>query len=228
MLAGAIFVFSDGINVIAQEAIQLVNPSFEGEPGVGKVNTVVHINHPPSAVDGWTDCASVAFLGRTGPDIHPHPLGWQVTMQPMEGNTYLGMVVREDETYEYVSQRLAHPLEKRECYEISIYLAKSPVYMGKREAITRPGGGLTYSDPYLTPAILRIWGSNVSCELGELLAQSQEIVNNEWMDYSFILRPRLSHQFIILEATYSPDSSLAYNGHILLDNCSLVFPVPCE
>ena len=84
------------------EPIALTNPSFEGTAAEGSVNG----NLP----NGWYDCG---FPGETVPDIHPKegPGAFQVTREAFHGRTYIGMVVRENETWEMISQRLSGALQ---------------------------------------------------------------------------------------------------------------------
>ena len=74
------------------ETIELVNPSFEGIPSAG------------ANFAGWSDCAKYVFPNESPPDIQPFPgLAWSVTYEPTHGQTYLGLVVRDDDTWEFIS-----------------------------------------------------------------------------------------------------------------------------
>ena len=66
--------------------IYLTNASFEGEPQDATVPT------------GWFACE----LGTT-PDILPG--FWGVYSESSEGETYLGLITREDGTFESIGQR---------------------------------------------------------------------------------------------------------------------------
>ena len=66
--------------------IKLLNPSFEDIPRNSR------------APMGWTNCG---FPAETPPDVHPDPMNqFQVGMTPQNGSTYLGMVVRDNDTWE--------------------------------------------------------------------------------------------------------------------------------
>ena len=71
-------------------AIELKNPSFEDQPAISQV---------PS---GWTPCG---FPEETPPDTHPGN-AFGVKMPTNDGKTYLGMVVRDNDTWEGVTQPL--------------------------------------------------------------------------------------------------------------------------
>jgi hypothetical protein len=84
--------------VDAQEIIRLTNPSFE-DTGHSR---------PPT---GWKDCGSFMFPGESPPDVQPSG-SWHVYKPATDGDTYLGMVVRENDTWEAVSQALSGALQK--------------------------------------------------------------------------------------------------------------------
>ena len=199
-------------NLFGQDApIVIVNPSFEGIPGEGSLNGALP--------RGWYDCG---FPGETVPDIHPKDGGaFQVTKEPFEGNTYIGMVVRENDTWERISQRLSAPLEGGKCYEFSLSLCRSELYVSP----SRVDGAMKN---YTTPAKLRIWGGSSYCEREELLAESSLVVNTRWLKYAFRFEPSQTHNFIVFEVFYKTPTPFPYNGNILLDDASNIFPVLCK
>lgn len=194
------------------EPIVLINPSFEGVPAEGSVNGAMP--------NGWYDCG---FPGETVPDIHPKEGAgaFQVTKEAFHGKTYIGMVVRENETWEMVSQRLSSPLKAGKCYEFSISLCRSELYVSP----SRLDG--EYKN-YTTPAKLRIWGGSGYCNRAELLAESALVVNTRWLTYNFRFEPKQAYSYIVFEAFYKTPTPFPYNGNILLDNASAIIPVPCD
>ncbi len=195
-----------------EEPIKLVNPSFEGIPGEGGNG-----NRLP---DGWYDCG---FPGETPPDVHPKDgLGaFQVTKAPFHGKTYIGLVVRENDTWEMVSQRLSGSLVAGKCYEFSMSLTRSEVYMSlSRVSNTEVN--------YAAPVKLRIWGGSSYCNRTELLAESSLVVNTRWLAYNFRFEPKQTHTYIIFEAFYKTPTPFPYNGNLLIDNASDIIPVPCS
>ncbi|TAK31747.1 MAG: OmpA family protein [Saprospiraceae bacterium] len=196
------------------KAIVLTNPSFEGVPTDGTLFGVL-----PA---GWYDCG---FSGETVPDIHPQVGGgaFRVKKPPYHGNTYLGMVVRENDTWEMVTQRLAMaPLDGGKCYEFSMYLSKSELYVSPSRVDEQKVVN------YTKPAKLRIWGGSEYCNRDELLAESDLINNTEWRKYNFRFEPKRTHTHLVFEAFYQTPTLMPYNGNILLDNCSAIVPVPCD
>ena len=199
--------------LLAQEnngPITLVNPSFEGIPALG--------DEP----NGWMDCG---FPGESKVDVHPVPNSqFRVEKLSQHGDTYMGMVVRDNETYERVSQRLIRPMEGGKCYEFSMYLARSVIY----ESVGRAGATKGKPMNYNQPAVLRIWGGNGYCRSSELLAETSPIEQSRWLEYNFRFEPKASHTYIMFEAFYKTPVLVPYSGNILLDNCSAILPVPCD
>ncbi len=194
------------------KTISLKNPSFEDIPHLGKMGT--------SGPEGWFDCG---FDGETAPDIHPDPHGmgfFEVTKTPSNGKTYVGMVVRDNKTWEAIGQRLSSPLIGGQCYEMSIDLARSERYysisrMSKQEV------------NYKRAAVLRVFGSNRSCGNLELLDETEPVKSHQWRTYNLRLEPARNYTYILLQVFYKT-SPFEYNGNMLLDNVSKIVPVPCD
>ena len=132
---------------LAQQAIVLDNPSFEGKPGSSRVP------------EGWSSCGPA---GETDPDIQPGFFG--CTLKAAEGSSFVGMVTRDNYTWESLSQKLPAPLDSgipgwretpsRACYscvsdafscrcssETSGYAARDGVSRQPGLAPARPGTG---------------------------------------------------------------------------------------
>jgi len=191
-----------------QPPITLVNPSFEDLPRAGK------------APRGWYDCGRMNFPLETPPDTHPSGQ-FLVQTQPQDGGSYLGLVVRENDSWESVSQRLSRPLTPDMCYDFAIHLARSQYYQSKLRD--------TKIDVNFTaPLKLRIWGGNGYCNKAELLAESKLIINHNWKNYSFEFKPKQRHSYIIIEAFFKTPAIRPPNGNILLDNASAIIPRNCN
>lgn len=188
-----------------EEPITLTNPSFEDFARSSKEPR------------GWYDCG---FPGETPPDVQPSG-GFEVFKPAFDGATYLGMVVRDNDTWESVSQRLSRPLEGNKCYTFSLQLCRSELYV----SVSRTTDN---SANYTTPAKVRIWGGNDYCDKKEMLAETPLIVNTRWLKYDFRFEPKRNYSFIIIEAFYKTPTLFPYNGNVLLDDASPIQPVPCE
>ena len=146
--------FSLGVFAQKSESISLRNPSFEDFYRAG---------HPPR---GWFDCGA---SGETPPDIHPgEPPLFGVRTLPADGNTYLGMVVRDNDTKESIGQQLSSPLLAGHTYRFSIQLTQSEWYISRSRMTNKETN-------YTTPVVLRIYGGQSLCDRQELLAESPPI-----------------------------------------------------
>ncbi len=200
------------LSLLAQKEapILLTNPSFEDAAHIGIVGG--------SGPSGWYDCPSKG--GESAPDVQPG--FWKVTRAPSNGSTYVGLVVRDRESWEGIGQRLTRQLEINQCYEFSLDLCKSETYMSPT----------TTSDPvevpFGTPAKIIIWGGNGYCDKAEVLAQSTIITHTRWITYNFRLNPHKgNYSFIMIEAYYKTPVLFPYNGHVLIDNASAIKPIVC-
>ena len=188
----------------AQETIKLLNPSFEDMPRKG--------GEYSAAIKGWHDCGLAKFPGETPPDIHPLPTyAWEVSKTAYDGQTFLGMVTRYNDTYESLSQALSVPLQAGVCYNFTAFISKSEMY---KSATSRYPDKL---ENFVKPAVLLIWGGNSFCDKAELLGESPAVTNSAWKQYKFLFHPQRTYKYITIEAFYKTPILEAYNGHILLD-----------
>ena len=169
---------------------------------------------------GWQDCG---FPGETAVDVQPDPMNqFQVRKAPQNGNTYLGMVVRDNDTWERVSQQLSSPMVAEQCYEMRIHLARSEVYL----SLSRINDNQRAN--YITPAKLRIWGGFDDCDQAELIGETSLVTNYRWLEYIVKLEPSQNYTHVVFEAFYNTPTLFPYNGNVLLDNASALVPIPCE
>lgn len=186
------------------QTVHLKNPSFEDTPSAGR------------APSGWVDCG---HAGESPPDIQPNG-GFNVTKSAYKGSTYLGLVTRDNNTWERVAQRLSTPLRGGQCYQFSLSLACSDVYISSTR---KNPNNLVNFDRGVT---LRIWGGSAFCSYDELLATSPEVKHSDWKSYNLELNPTKNYKYICLEAYYKKPVFVPYNGNILVDNASDFSP--CE
>ena len=145
LLTGVFFFASISDSTAQMDTIRLTNPSFEDFPQQGKLN-----GRGPR---GWSDCG---FPSETAPDVQPSPdpdnAFFDVTQASYDGNTYMGMVVRKNDTWEAVGQRLRTPLKAKQCYQFSLYLSKSDKYIS---STLIPGVMADHKEPVKTPDLGR-------------------------------------------------------------------------
>ena len=166
--------------------ILIDNASFEGTPADATMPA------------GW-------FAGSPGttPDILPGY--WGVYNDPEDGDSYVGMITRQDGSYESISQRLSGKIEKGNCYSMSMNLAFSDNYTG-----------------YNNPIMLRVWISDIKNKRQQLIYTSPKIKSEEWKKYDFNFTPESDKYYIILEAHIS-DDPISHKGNILIDKISPIF-----
>ncbi len=204
--------------IYAQETISLQNASFEDIPRKGGTFS--------SPIKGWHDCAQARFPGETPPDIHPVPgTAWAVSKTPYDGLTFLGMVTRQNDSYESLSQALTSPIKGGVCYSFEAFISRSELY---KSATSRTQQlGTQELENFVRPAVLQIWGGNSFCDKAELLGESPAVSNTEWKQYKFLFQPQRTYKYITLEAFYKTPILEAYNGHVLVDGLSEIKPVDC-
>lgn len=207
MIVGFVFlVMPNAATLLAQSGvITLNNPSFEDLP------------RHSSAPQYWSDCG---FPNESPPDVHPDFV-FAVSKPAFDGNTYLGMVTRDNDTYERVGQQLNKPLQRGICYEFSIKLARSLSYLSiSRETNVQAN--------YTSPVKLRIWGGFGHCDRKQLLGESPLVNNPDWQEYFFKLEPDAAYTHIVLEAYYKTPTLFPTNGNLLVDDASTLVPMGCS
>ncbi len=190
--------------------INLSNPSFEDAPRAGVKGG--------AAPTGWYDCGPQT---ETSPDIQPGFFG--VVKPASNGSTYIGLVVRDNETYESVAQRLPQPIMAGSCYEWNIDLCRADEY--KSQTSSSAGKDLSFA----SAVQVRVWGGNGFCDRQELLYTTPYVVNTRWMGYLIPLKPKkANYSFIIIEAYFKTPMLFPYNGNVLIDNASSIKQMPCD
>lgn len=193
--------------LFAQEVVYLKNPSFEDVPKYGAV---------PGA---WRNCA---FNHESPPDIHPIENGrFGVKQQPIDGDTYIGLVARDNNTTESLGQQLLSPLKGGQCYSLNMMLCRSEKLMSRSRAT---GEIVNFS----CPITLRIWGGLSPCGKKVQLAVSPEVDHTDWKNYSFHFQSAEDLTWLLFEANYSDGTTQPCNGNILIDNASAIIPVSCD
>jgi outer membrane protein OmpA-like peptidoglycan-associated protein len=131
------------------------------------------------------------------------------------------MVVRDNDTWEKVSQRLSRPFTPDQCYRFSIYLARSLMYVSLSRSSSTTAN-------YITPTKLRIWAGYGPCDKRAFLAESPLIEHESWREYNFKLKPDAAYTHIVIEVFYQTPTLFPYNGNILVDNASDITPMNCD
>jgi len=207
LVRNSIFIIflSFGNTTFAQDTIHLQNPSFERDRPIKNII--------PQA---WKSCG---WRHESPPDVHSKmTTHYQVRHHPQKGKNFLGLVVRSNFTKEAIAQKLEQPLKKNKTYQMSLHVAKAEKLISK-DSKTRQKSN------YTTPAVIRLWGINHKCETQELLFESNPIDSPEWKKLEIEFIPKMQHKHLMIEAFFSKIKDEPYNGHILLDNISLIIEI---
>ena len=200
----------------SQDVIEIKNPSFEGEATQGGIEREWELEF-------WWDCG---FKGQTPPDIHSSNKGFfGVSAQPKHGKTFLGLVTRENNTYECVSQNIENPLQKHMTYIIQMALCRSDIYKSQLSNYRNNDNNNDKLYNLIKPIVVQIWGGNENNDQLELLAESLPIKNTAWSTYEFNLKPTFNQSLIEIRAYYAPLTNEPYNGNVLIDNLSDIYRI---
>jgi hypothetical protein len=172
--------FSGFLFAAQGQIIEIANSSFEGEP------------QDATVPQGWMACKE-----GTTPDILPGY--WGVYLEPSDGDTYVGLITRQNNTWESIGQRLPDPLRKGDCYTFSLDLAHSDTYSG-----------------YNSPLKIRIWVSKLKCQKDQLVFESPLIEHLDWKTYTVKFTPKTEYRYILIEAFHT-EEPFQYKGNILID-----------
>ncbi len=187
------------LKITAQQTFTLKNPSFEQDkPNAGQTPT------------GWLNLGASS---ETPSDIQPG--AFEVEMKAQDGKVYVGLTVRDNNTWEGIGQRLNGWLQKDSTYTLSVWLARSPVLMSTSKATNLPSN-------YNSPTVLKIWGINSISNQEELLAESEAIGHSKWTLYTFTLKPLVANFDEIDLMAYYARGFEQKNGNLLIDNCSAI------
>jgi len=163
--------------------IQLNNPSFEDTPS------------DATTPMGWFECEEY-----TTPDIMPGY--WGVYNEASEGETFVGMITRENGTFESIGQRLSHTMKADICHTISLDLAHSDSYSGYNKSIK-----------------LRVWIASEKCGEHQMVFESPLIEDIDWKTFEIEFTPEKDARYIMIEAFFK-EGRFKRKGNILIDNIS--------
>ncbi len=201
---------------IAAQAQQIfwINPSFEDPDGAGQ------------APSGWNGC-EVIF--NSPPDIQPGH--FDCTLRASDGKTYVGMVIRDDLSWEGISQKMSVPLDSGQWYGFSVDLAKSKYYtsLSKVERVIDKKTGERSVQPSSRPvllnynddAVFQLWGGYSECDMLVLLSETGPVSHLDWKRYQIGYRHDLPKPLthLVLQAYFTEEDRCVWaHGNLLMDN----------
>ncbi len=178
------------------------NPGFEDKPARSS---------PPK---GWYTCG---LAGYSPPDVQPIP-DFGPQLAPFEGQSYVGMVVRDDYSWECLGQELPVPLMPGQAYVLQVQLAKPEAYRNFSISTGEPSN-------YTQPVSLLLWGAYRPGDREALLRQSPPIQDGNWRRYSLKFQVQEPFTHLMLEAYFINDEVEPYNGSLLMDDLSHIVPL---
>jgi hypothetical protein len=220
------FVVFISLETLAQDTIFIMNPSFEGVPKKGgllskeeqsKISSKKNKLYTSFDMEGWKDCGCEYC---TPPDIHPDSF-WGNTLEPADGKTYLGLVARDNDTFEAVGQELSAPLLPGICYCMDIYVAKAENYWSNS-----PTTGVKMN--FNSSLVLELFGGDDLCSEKSLLTTSSLIRNSEWNQIKMCFKPKDKMNYLTIQARWKRPFLQSYNGNVLIDGMSHIYSVDCE
>lgn len=206
-----LFLFLVSFSMLNAQAdtVKFINPGLEGEQSMGGSSDFY--------LNGWIDCGDRYFIRESPPDIHPNGY-WGVKKDPAEGKTYLGMVTRDNGSYEIVSAKLNSKLLAGHEYEFSVYLAMSEVYISRTRMTNKEAN-------YYQPVVLVVYGNPFKCKNDEFLFETDPVENTEWKKYTIRIKPKNDCKYLTLAAEFIKGTLIPYNGHILIDGLSTIVKI---
>jgi hypothetical protein len=186
--------------------INIENPSYEGYPS------------PSATAEGWFFCGSER---ETPPDIQPGSFG--VKNEAKDGNTYAGIVTRDNGTFESLKFNLSEPTKKEQCYEWTFFISQSKDY----ESISRK---TLRNVMFIYPVNIVIYGTKNkrNCEKLEVLVRYDSIYNvDKWTKLKVRFKTEKAYNSIVI-SVQSLDLSKPRNGHVLLDYFHPIIELDCE
>ena len=178
------------------DTIYIMEPSFED---VSDENEAYY----------WTNCGDAKEL--IFPIFNNGDEQFDVTAKSFEGDYFIGLVVRENGTTEGLSQYLHEPLLAGKIYHFSVLLQAPEVF--------------TYhTTDFAHPIVFEVYGSSDACSLDELLAFTEPVTKQEWMQFDFTLEPTEDFNWLTLRVGFM-DNQEPYNGSVLMDYVSDIIEI---
>lgn len=191
-------------SIAGQEVIRLLNPSFEFDSP----------NQPGQLPMFWENFGSAS---ESPPDLQPG--FFECEVEPFDGHTSVGLVVRDNGTVEAIGQKLEKPLTAGHVYHLSVALMRSPKYFSQSR---KTGAYVNFNEP----VALMIYGiGQENAENAIVLAKSEMIANEFWEVHHFDLRiTEFDCHSLVFRAAY-PNKDAFCNGNLMIDRISDIVSV---
>jgi hypothetical protein len=163
----------------------------------------------------WVNCGDVHS---SLVDIHGYREKYfQVSQKANHGKNFVGMITRNDGTFEAIGQYLNNSLDAGYTYSFSLFVCRSQQYMSMSR-LTRK------VENFNKPAVLQIYGGK-DCNNSNLLISTTTIEHTNWAEYVFVFDVEEEVEFILIEAYYDNLAAFSYDGNLLIDNISPIYKI---
>jgi hypothetical protein len=184
----------------SQTELPLRNASFElGKPGYSTLP------------NQWIDCG---FANESPIDIHSQDTDYfRVESTAAAGYHFIGLVARDNYSWEGIGQQLEYPLQAGKWHTLSFSAKQSKFYISLSRQYSRETN-------YDGALVLFLWASDTACVQQELLGISPVLDYEDWTAVQLSFVPSQDFEYIWFEVCYEDPEGTPYNGHVLLDDFS--------
>jgi len=152
------------------------------------------------------------------PELHfSDEINWGFKHPASEGNKYISLVTRDDESYEVIGQKLTSPLENDSSYMMSFDIRFDDRY---KSGLKNSNGAEVYFDTYVC---LKITISMESDYINQTIFLSPPIKNRDWKQINFQFVPDRDYDVIKFEAVNN--TGVIDNGNLMIDNLSNIYKI---
>ncbi len=208
-------------SIVAQDLIKIKNGSFEDITASETDNMIVH-----NVANNWK--SGNYFRGESPVTIHtPDQVMFGVVNEAYDGDVFVSMVTRMNETWEGISQEFSEASKKDQKYTMTMTLAKSVKMFSAMSNVINIDEN-EFSNGNAKSVVVNVWMDREYCDQrpnkhGQLIWTSPPIDHNEWKDYTFQFIPNNNHKWIFIEVYFADaeeEGAQAYFGHALIDYIS--------
>ena len=163
--------------------------------------------------EAWINAGPVT---ESPPDVHTNDSEiFGVLHQAAEGSAYLGMVARDNFTFESIAQRIPGGLRADRSYELRLWVSRSEELRSQSRLTRAP---ITYD----APIPFDVYVSNkANGEKFELVARSQPITHTDWQQYTIRFTPTRDWKYLRIGAGMNNMAARPGCGNVLIDDLSL-------
>lgn len=210
----------------SQQLISINNGSFEN------VELANYEGFKYSKAIGWK--SGDYFKFESPVTVHvPGIIEFGVRSEASDGDNFISMVTRENETWEGISQKLSESLQKNKRYRMSFSLS----WFERMYGIIVQGASRfdnAHQNEFKSkPVVVNVWFDTRHCDQrsndnGQLVWTSTGIDHEEWIDYEVEFLANNAHKWIFIEVYFVEENGVLsepYFGNVLIDNISDILEV---